>query len=152
MLPDSLPAGALSGEAVALDPAFALLEGAVARGEVPGAVAAVGRAAGALRAAQLGCAELSPRAPPTPAHALFDRAALTQIVATTTLALRLLERGALSLDQRVAALLPAFGAAGKEQITIRHLLSHTSGMASPASGWRERWEAGEGAPPIWDQI
>jgi CubicO group peptidase (beta-lactamase class C family) len=100
-----------------------------------------------------------------PEDALFDLASLTKVVATTALALRLLERGALSLDQRVAAVLPAFGAAGKESITIRHLLSHTSGMASPASGWRERWEAGEGgggrglepagregAPPIWDLI
>jgi serine-type D-Ala-D-Ala carboxypeptidase len=125
----------------------------VARGEVPGAVAAVGRAEGTLRRAHFGSAELAPQSRPMPEDALFDLASLTKIVATTTLALRLLERGALSLDQRVAAVLPAFGAAGKEQITIRHLLSHTSGMAPPASsGWRERWEAGEGAPPIWDLI
>ena len=152
MLPDSLPAGALSGEARALDPAFALLEAAVERGEVPGAVAAVGRAQGTLRRGHFGSAELAPHPRPMPEGALFDLASLTKVVATTTLALRLLEQGALSLDQRVAAVLPAFGAAGKEQITIRHLLSHTSGMASPASGWRERWEAGEEHPPIWDLI
>ena len=139
-------------EARALDPAFALLEAAVERGEVPGAVAAVGRAQGTLRRGHFGSAELAPHPRPMPEDALFDLASLTKVVATTTLALRLLEQGALSLDQRVAAVLPAFGAAGKEQITIRHLLSHTSGMASPASGWRERWEAGEENPPIWDLI
>ncbi len=152
MLPDSLPAGALSGEARALDPAFALLEAAVERGEVPGAVAAVGRAQGTLRRGHFGSAELAPHPRPMPEGALFDLASLTKVVATTTLALRLLEQGALSLDQRVAAVLPAFGAAGKEQITIRHVLSHTSGMASPASGWRERWEGGEENPAIWDLI
>ena len=153
MLPDGPPSpGALSGEARALDPAFALLEAAVERGEVPGAVAAVGRAQGTLRRGHFGSAELAPQPRPMPEDALFDLASLTKVVATTTLALRLLEQGALSLDQRVAAVLPAFGAAGKEQITIRHLLSHTSGMASPASGWRERWEAGEANPPIWDLI
>ncbi|HEX2324496.1 MAG TPA: serine hydrolase domain-containing protein, partial [Chloroflexota bacterium] len=81
----------------ALDPAFALLEAAVERGGVPGAVGAVGRAQGTLRRGHFGSAELAPQPRPMPEDALFDLASLTKVVATTTLALRLLEQGALSL-------------------------------------------------------
>lgn len=39
-----------------------------------------------------------------------------------------IERGALELEERVAAYLPEFGAAGKQDITVRQLLTHTSGF------------------------
>lgn len=47
--------------------------------------------------------------------------------------LMLVDRGELDLDAKVASLWPEFGANGKESVLVRHLLSHTSGVA----GWTE---------------
>ncbi|MFK7845690.1 MAG: glycoside hydrolase family 3 N-terminal domain-containing protein [Rhodothermales bacterium] len=58
----------------------------------------------------------------------FDLASLTKIVATTTAVMQLYEQGKLRLDDKVASFLPQFGQNGKDGLTIRHLLTHTSGM------------------------
>ena len=138
--------------APSVDDAFGLLERAVRDGEVPGAVAAVGTVDGTLRRAHHGYAELKPALRVLREDALFDLASVTKIVATTTLAMRLIEQGVIFLNQRVAAVLPAFGAFGKDAVTVRHLLMHTSGMPSPARGWREQFSRGAPHPPILDLI
>src|SRR5438105_1030553 len=86
-------------DAGALDTAFAVLERAVAEGMVPGAAAAVGTVGGTLRRGHYGNAELTPERRPLPEDALFDLASLTKIVAGATVALRLVERGTLFLNQ-----------------------------------------------------
>lgn len=129
-----------------------MLAQCVQDGLVPGAAAAVGTAEGTLHQAKYGCAQLTPERRPLREDALFDLASVTKIVATTTLALRYLEQGKLHLDQRAAAVLPPFGALGKQNVTVRRLLTHTSGLPSPVSGWRERFFRGEWHPPIWDLI
>ncbi len=63
---------------------------------------------------------------------VFDVASLTKVLCTTGLAAQLAERGRLKLDAPVASTLPGFERAGKEGVTIRHLLAHSSGL--PA--WR----------------
>ncbi len=110
------------------DTAFGVLERGVDEGLVPGAVAAVGTAAGTLRRAAFGHAQLTPKRRVMAEDALFDLASLTKVVVTTTLLMRYVERGLLHLDQRVASVLPEFGAAGKAQVTLRHLATHTSGL------------------------
>ncbi len=57
---------------------------------------------------------------------------------TAVLVAQLWERGRLALDDPVAAHLPAFGAGGKEGITIRHLLTHTAGIRMLDVGWPQR--------------
>jgi serine-type D-Ala-D-Ala carboxypeptidase len=59
---------------------------------------------------------------------LFDLASLTKAVATTTAVMLLVEDGALSLDDPVQRHLPGFQGQFKERVTIRHLLTHTSGL------------------------
>jgi CubicO group peptidase (beta-lactamase class C family) len=59
---------------------------------------------------------------------LFDVASLTKVMATTTLVAQLVHEGALALDEPVAARLAGFEAGGKEAVTVRHLLAHSSGM------------------------
>jgi CubicO group peptidase (beta-lactamase class C family) len=141
--PPGTPPPAVDG--AALRRAFAGLEDAVARGLVPGAVAAVGTAAGTLHRQAFGWAALTPRRRPLDEDARFDLASLTKIVATTTLLLRFLERGCLFLEQPVASVLPAFGVLGKERVTFRHLLTHTSGL--PA--WRDlREDVAAGGDPL----
>jgi len=66
----------------------------------------------------------------------WERDTLTTIFSTTkalaTLCAQILfDRGRLDLDARVADIWPEFGAAGKEHIRVRHILSHTSGVLSP---------------------
>ena len=58
----------------------------------------------------------------------FDLASLTKVVATTTAVMLLEERGVLSLDATVASYFPAFAQKGKDEVTVRHLLTHTSGL------------------------
>jgi uncharacterized protein YbbC (DUF1343 family)/CubicO group peptidase (beta-lactamase class C family) len=59
---------------------------------------------------------------------IFDAASLTKVVATTPAIMLLVERGGVDLDAPVHHYLPEFKANGKEAITIRHLMTHTSGL------------------------
>ncbi|MEX0599581.1 MAG: serine hydrolase, partial [Rhodothermales bacterium] len=61
-------------------------------------------------------------------HSLFDIASLTKVVATTTAAMKLYDEGTLDLDERVVHYLPEFGQSGKDDITIRQLLTHSAGL------------------------
>tara|TARA_A100001037_G_scaffold300929_1_gene329417 strand:+ start:194 stop:1405 length:1212 start_codon:yes stop_codon:yes gene_type:complete len=78
-----------------------------------------------------------------PKHALahldsiYDVASLTKAVATTPAMLRLWEQAKLGLDDKVAQHLPEFAGDGRDTITIRHLLTHTSGLRPGISleGW-----------------
>ncbi|QIJ60990.1 serine hydrolase domain-containing protein [Streptomyces sp. JB150] len=58
---------------------------------------------------------------------VFDLASVSKLF-TSMLAVQQIERGALELEGRVASYLPEFGAAGKRDVTIRQLLTHTSGL------------------------
>ncbi|MDX1950763.1 MAG: DUF1343 domain-containing protein [Verrucomicrobiota bacterium] len=68
-----------------------------------------------------------PHVEPMTRDTIFDAASLTKVIATTPTILLLIERGKLSLDDPVSRHWPEF-APGKESITIRHLLTHTSGL------------------------
>ena len=59
---------------------------------------------------------------------IFDAASLTKVIACTPAVLLLVERGQIGLDDAVAKHLPEFAPHGKEGITIRQLLTHTSGL------------------------
>ena len=67
------------------------------------------------------------RIPATP-NTIFDLASLTKVTATLPCILRLLEQGEFRLEDPVSMFIPEFGQGGKEAITIRHLLTHTSGL------------------------
>ncbi|MFD7708046.1 serine hydrolase domain-containing protein [Streptomyces sp. NPDC059785] len=64
---------------------------------------------------------------PMTVHTPFDLASLTKLF-TAVAAVQQLERGTLGIDARVAAYLPDFGAAAEHGITVRQLLTHTSGL------------------------
>jgi len=74
-----------------------------------------------------------------PAHpdTIYDAASLTKVVATTTAVLLLHERGNLSIDDPVTKHLPEFTGDGRDMVSIRHLLTHTSGLRPDISlaGW-----------------
>ena len=64
----------------------------------------------------------------TTTRSLFDLASLTKVVATTPAIMLLYERGQIDLDEPLATYLPEFGQAGKESVTVRQILTHTSGL------------------------
>ncbi len=106
----------------------ALVEAAVARKELPGAVVAVGTESGVAWQASIGQRALQPAPEKMTADTIFDAASLTKVVATTTAIMMLVEQGKLRLTDRVALHIPGFERYGKRDITIRHLMTHTSGL------------------------
>jgi CubicO group peptidase (beta-lactamase class C family) len=70
-------------------------------------------------------------APEVAAHTVFDLASLTKVLATTTMAMLLFERGVLELEAPVAGILPEFRHGEdcrRAQVTLRMLLAHSSGL------------------------
>jgi uncharacterized protein YbbC (DUF1343 family)/CubicO group peptidase (beta-lactamase class C family) len=107
------------------------------RGAFPGGVLAVGTQGGLLHLHPLGRLTYEADAPRVNAGTLYDLASLTKVVATTTMAMILVEEGRLDLDQPVHERLPGFQGPGKEAVTIRHLLTHSSGLPAVAPLFRE---------------
>jgi len=107
------------------------IDKAIASAEIPGAVvmARVRREDEVVEHTSVrGMAVLRPERIPMTEATIFDLASLTKPIATTTAVLLLVHEGAIALDDPVAKVLPAFGERGKEAVTIRHLLTHSSGL------------------------
>lgn len=68
---------------------------------------------------------------------MFDIASLTKIYSTTLALMKLYDEGKIALDDRVCKYLPAFDKSPYDQITIRHLLTHTSGLPADFQFFRE---------------
>ena len=110
----------------------ALLAEAVRSGAAPAAVLEAGRAAGAVWRTAHGRLTFDPAAPPTDDDTIFDLASLTKVIATSSIAMQLVEARRLSLADRVARFVPAWRAADRGLVTIRDLLEHCSGLPT----WR----------------
>ncbi len=75
---------------------------------------------------------------------VFDLASLTKVIATTTAVMQLVERGEVRLNDPVAKYLPEFAQNGKDDITVRQLLTHYSGL-EPDLDLKTPWEGKETA-------
>ncbi len=114
-------------------PAFSLVDAAmrlaVERAEMPGGVVRVevgqpGRIA--VHECAVGLMAIEPQALPLHPDTVYDTASLTKVVVTAPVLMRLVEGGALDLRRPVREIVPGFG--GGDDITVRHLLTHTSGL------------------------
>jgi len=117
------------------------IEAAISRGEIPGAVLRI-ESKGEVYEKAYGKRVVSPGSEVMTVDTIFDLASLTKVMATTPSVLKLLEEGRLSLDEPVAKWIPEFlggavraeatepkpTAKEREGITIRHLLTHQSGL------------------------
>jgi CubicO group peptidase (beta-lactamase class C family) len=115
-----------------LERARTLLRRGIEERAFPGVVALVAQRGEILARWALGHAQIEPAGsvrPMTP-DTIFDLASVTKPIAGATATLILLEHGALSLDDAVCRFLPEFAGNGKEEITIRHVLTHTTGLPS----------------------
>ncbi len=97
-------------------------------GKIPGVVLFIGNQEKILYRGAFGNRALIPKKLPMTIDTIFDLASLTKVVATTTAVMQLVEKGRLSLEDPVYRYWPEFKNNGKEAITIRHLLTHRSGL------------------------
>jgi CubicO group peptidase (beta-lactamase class C family) len=73
---------------------------------------------------------------PVTHETIFDLASITKLFVTTTV-LTLVEQGLLDLDEPVATWLPSFADGERTQVTLRRLVTHTSGLPALLSLWTD---------------
>jgi uncharacterized protein YbbC (DUF1343 family)/CubicO group peptidase (beta-lactamase class C family) len=122
----------------------AVITQAIHDGNIPGAVLLVGHNRQVIYRKAYGNRALEPRREPMTLETIFDLASLTKVVATTTAVMKLVEEGKIRLNDPVAKYLPEFGQNGKEDITVRQLLTHYSGLG-PDLDLKTIWEGKETA-------
>ena len=111
---------------------------AVAARKLPGAVFRLERE-GAVYERGYGKTSYEADAVPVSPDTIFDAASLTKVIATASSVLMLAEEGRLDLDAPLVRYFPECAGGGKDAVTVRHLLSHTSGLPAglPAKpDWR----------------
>ena len=125
-----------------LQPAFQAIERAVTDKAFPGATVAIGYR-GKVSLHAFGNLSYAANAAAVDTHTMYDIASLTKVVATTTLVARLVEGDfplPLDLDARVERYLPEWASGPqpewRHQVTVRHLLTHTSGLPAFKEYWR----------------
>lgn len=105
----------------------------ISQGIYPAAVVVIGRRDSVLYARGYGHFTWKATSPlPTPDSTVWDIASITKVVGTASAAMRLIDAGRLHLDAPVRRYLPRFAGGSKDQITIRMLLDHTSGLRAYA--------------------
>lgn len=105
-----------------------LVERHIAAGEMAGAVVLIGYRGQIIFQKAYGNRQVEPAVEPMTVDTVFDLASLTKPIATATAVMQLVDAEKLELDEPVAKWLPEFAANGKEQITVRDLLTHQSGL------------------------
>lgn len=101
----------------------------IRKGIYPGAVVVIGTSERILHAQRYGRLTWSSRsARPRSDSTLWDLASLTKVVGTTGAVLRLVDAGVMELDAPVSRYVPGFAGGARDQVTIRMLLNHTSGL------------------------
>ncbi len=125
-----------------LQPAFEVIEKAIADKAFPGATLAVGYK-GKVSVHALGKLSYDAGAAATSTGTMYDIASLTKVVATTTLVAKLAEGDfpvPLDLDAKVERYLPEWPrgpqAEWRHRVTVRHLMTHTSGLPPFKEYWR----------------
>jgi CubicO group peptidase (beta-lactamase class C family) len=126
-----IPGQASCATPAALETAFELVEAAVQKSEIPGAIALVTKDGKVVREEAHGLADVEQKTPITP-RTICWVASITKPV-TVAAAMKLVEQGRLGLDDPVEKHLPGFAELKDKDgrhysITIRQLMSHTSGL------------------------
>ena len=114
-----------------------ILQQAIAERVFPAAVIEVGNSRQPLWRESFGRLTFEPESPPTRDDTVFDLASLTKVLATTTLVMRQVERGILSLDDPVADHVRNWRDDGPVVVTMRDLLSHSAGLTSHVPFYRD---------------
>ena len=138
----------MDGERQAMQRVSAVVEAAVAAGTVPGAVALVRQRGEVVLHEAFGLADTGPDPRPMTPSTLFDLASLTKPLVAANVALALVDRGAVSLDEEVTTVLPELRSFRAQGVTIRRLLAHTAGLP----GWRPLYTGAAGQQKVINAI
>lgn len=113
---------------------FEILRAAIVRRAFPAVAIAVTHAGEIVALKACGRFTFEPNSHEAMPNTIFDLASVSKVVATTTMAMILYERGLLDLDAPIVAILPEFAGSDsrRKTITVRMLLAHSSGL--PAYG------------------
>jgi len=119
-------------ESVGVDPqrlecVFDLIENWTTSGVMPGATLLVARKGKIVAHRAFGRTTVQPGGPPTRTDTIFLIASITKPVTYTAL-LRLVDHGLVCLSDPVARFIPEFKSGMREEVLVRHLLTHTSGL------------------------
>ncbi len=114
-------------DAVIRDSVRQILDRALRDSAFPGAIAVVGTQSRVIAEYGVGHLDWAPSPVPND-HTLWDLASLTKVVGLTSGVMQLVAQGRLSLDAPVQRYIPTWTGPGKERVTLRHLLTHTSGL------------------------
>lgn len=115
-----------------------IVEKAIRSGKIPGAVVLIGNQGKVVYRRAFGNRAISPNRLPMRIDTIFDLSSLTKVVATTTAVMQLMEKGELRIEDTVAEHWPEFKNNGKEEITVRQLLTHYSGL-QPSLEVSSKW-------------
>ena len=132
-----------SAAAVHLGGVDSIIQQAIADG-LPGAVLVVGHDGQVIYRKAYGNRALEPAREAMTLDTVFDLASLTKVIATTTAVMQLVEQGKVRMNDPVAKYLPEFAQNGKDDITVRQLLTHYSGL-EPDLDLKMPWEKKETA-------
>lgn len=122
-----------------LDP---IINNAIEQQQIPGAVLIVGHKGQVVYRKAYGSRSIVPRREPMTFDTIFDCASLTKVVATTTALMQLWEQGKFRMADPVEKYLPEFAQNGKQDVTIRQLMVHYSGLPEDLDLAR-KWEGKE---------
>lgn len=114
-----------AGRAVTID---VILENAIRRNLIAGAVVVVGNRSGQLYITAQGKLFPDTAAPLLSERTLFDTASLTKVIATAPAIMKLLEQGKINLLDPLTRWFPEFEGTDHDEITILNLLTHSSGL------------------------
>jgi len=137
---DGLPAKAPSAvgmSAARLATIDRVIERGIRAGGYPGAAVVVGRKGAAVWEKGFGrLGWTNDDGSVVAERTIYDLASLTKVVGTTTAVMILFDEGKLRLDDRVVKFIPEFAGGAKDQVTIRMLLEHRSGLPAGRDLWR----------------
>ena len=133
-----------SASAVGLDVVDSIVQDAIRDGQIPGAVVLIGHDGQVIYRKAFGERALEPRREPMSVDTIFDLASLTKVVATSVAVTQLVQKGEVRVNEPVAKYIPEFAENGKEEITVRELLTHHSGLPKDLD-LSQPWESRETA-------
>lgn len=116
---------------------------AIAEGRCPGGVLWVEHN-GVSYPKAFGKRAVVPADEPMTDDTIFDAASLTKVVACTPAIMLLIERGQVKLEERVQTYIPEFTGGGKEEVTVRELITHVSGLR-PDISLKPDWSGSDAA-------
>jgi len=121
----------------AFAPVGRLIDDAVRRRAFPCAAVEVGGGAGPIWSHAAGNLSYDAEAEPATADTVFDLASLTKVLATTTVLMRLVDAGAVSLADRVGSRLGEWRGGNRDAATVADLLEHAGGLTAHLPFFRD---------------